>query len=336
VENLSHTLTGWALGEAGLKERTRFANATLMIAANLPDLDVLVYATSTSPISFRRGWTHGLLAQAVLPLALTAVMALVARLRPEKGAGLIFTNDEKISPAPFSIGWTLLLACIGVESHVFLDFLNNYGVRLLAPFDWRWFYGDALFIADPWLWLTLGGGVWLAKRRREPQPARVGVLVAACYLAVMLTSAQAAREVVATTWTHTRGAAPKALMVGPRPLTPFTRDVIVDAGDHYETGTFSWLDRTVSFDATGTPKNAGNPAVKQAMRTPPIKAFLVWARFPFWVTLGERRGQQSFGTRVIVGDMRFAGFGPLKVVGDRARFTASTVVPGTTETTKTK
>ncbi len=90
MENLSHTLTGWALGEAGLKQRTRFANATLMIAANLPDVDVLVYATSTSAVSFRRGWTHGLLAQAILPIALTAVMALVARLRPEKQARLIF------------------------------------------------------------------------------------------------------------------------------------------------------------------------------------------------------------------------------------------------------
>ena len=331
MDNICHTLTGAALGEAGLKARTRFGNATLMIAANLPDLDVLVYATSASPIAFRRGWTHGLLAQLLLPIALTAVMWLVDRL-PRRTPP---ARSDSASP-PLHVGWLLLLSYIGVGSHVFLDFLNNYGVRLLAPFDWRWFYGDALFIADPWLWLTLGGGVWLAKRRREPQPARVGVLVAACYLAVMLTSAQAAREVVATTWTHTRGAAPKALMVGPRPLTPFTRDVIVDAGDHYETGTFSWLDRTVSFDATGTPKNAGNPAVKQAMRTPPIEAFLAWARFPFWVTLGERRGQQSFGTRVIVGDMRFAGFGPLKVVGDRARFTASTVVPGTTETTKTK
>jgi inner membrane protein len=321
VENLSHTLTGWALGEAGLKQRTRFANATLMIAANLPDVDVLVYATSTSPIAFRRGWTHGLLAQVLLPIALTAVMAIVARLKRRPVA-----DREHTDPVAFSWAWTLLLASIGVESHVFMDFLNNYGVRLLAPFDWRWFYGDALFIADPWLWLTLGGGIWLAKRRRAPQPARVGVLVAACYMAVMLTSAQAAREVVATTWTHARGAAPKALMVGPRPLTPLTRDVIVDAGDHYETGTFSWLDRTVSFDATGTPKNAGNPAVKRAMAAPPIEAFLTWARFPFWVTLGERRGQQVLGTRVIVGDMRFAGFGPLRVVGDRARFTASTLV----------
>ncbi|MGE5198160.1 MAG: metal-dependent hydrolase, partial [Rhodospirillaceae bacterium] len=47
-------------------------------------------------------------------------------------------------------------------SHPFLDWLNNYGVRLLMPFSERWFYGDTLFIVDPWLWLILGGAVMLA------------------------------------------------------------------------------------------------------------------------------------------------------------------------------
>ena len=50
-------------------------------------------------------------------------------------------------------------------SHVALDLLNNYGVRLLMPFSNRWFYGDAVFIIDPWLWLTLGAGIWLTRRR---------------------------------------------------------------------------------------------------------------------------------------------------------------------------
>jgi hypothetical protein len=36
MDNLCHTLTGAALAEAGLKHRTRFASAALMIAANLP------------------------------------------------------------------------------------------------------------------------------------------------------------------------------------------------------------------------------------------------------------------------------------------------------------
>ena len=37
--------------------------------------------------------------------------------------------------------------------------MNNYGVRLLMPFSSRWFYGDALFIIDPVVWLLAGAAV---------------------------------------------------------------------------------------------------------------------------------------------------------------------------------
>ena len=76
MDNVCHTLVGAAFGEAGLKRRTRHANVTLMIASNLPDLDVLVFFSETSSFSFRRGWTHGVAAQALLPVALAARSAV--------------------------------------------------------------------------------------------------------------------------------------------------------------------------------------------------------------------------------------------------------------------
>jgi hypothetical protein len=33
---------------------------------------------------------------------------------------------------------------------------NTYGVRLLMPYSDRWFYGTALSIIDPWVWLAEG------------------------------------------------------------------------------------------------------------------------------------------------------------------------------------
>ena len=79
MDNVCHTLVGAAMAEAGLKRRTRYGAAALMIAANLPDLDVLVFATDTPSVSFRRGWTHGVLAQALLPVALTLAVTACAR-----------------------------------------------------------------------------------------------------------------------------------------------------------------------------------------------------------------------------------------------------------------
>src|SRR5215210_2618404 len=184
MDNLCHSLVGMALSRAGLNRRTALATSTLVIANNLPDVDVAVFATNTLAMSFRRGWTHGVLAQLTLPIALTGAMLLYDRYRKKAGPG------DRVHA-----GQILLLSYIGVLLHVFMDFTNSYGVRLLMPFSERWFYGDALYIVDPWLYLTLGLGWWLA--RTGPRAAQVGLAVAAIYLALMFMSNLAARREVA-------------------------------------------------------------------------------------------------------------------------------------------
>jgi inner membrane protein len=267
-----------------------------MVAANLPDVDVLVFATSVPSVAFRRGWTHGVLAQLLLPLALAAVLVFVDRWRARRS-----------DAPPFRVGWIVALAYLGVYSHVALDFLNNYGVRLLAPLDWRWFYGDAVFIADPWLWLALGLGTWLAKRQQSPRAARGALAFAGCYIALMLVSAGAARGIVAETWRGVRAStadlsSPQVLMVGPVPLNPFARTVIVDAGDRYELGSFSWWSRAVTFDPKYIPKNADRPEVAAARGRSEMRGVLTWSRFPHWVV-----EPGPGGAHVHLGDVRFLG-----------------------------
>ena len=144
---------------ASARLKRPFGSATLMITANLPDVDVFVFATSVPSVAFRRGWTHGIVAQVLLPILFAAVMMAIERVRPSR--------DPSVRAR---WGWLLLLSYVGVLSHVGLDLLNNYGVRLLMPFSNHWFYGDTLFIADPWLWAALGAGLWLARTRRRVQP----------------------------------------------------------------------------------------------------------------------------------------------------------------------
>lgn len=48
----------------------------------------------------------------------------------------------------------LLLAVVGSLSHLLLDWTNSYGVHPFWPLDNRWFYGDAVFIVEPWLWVV--------------------------------------------------------------------------------------------------------------------------------------------------------------------------------------
>jgi inner membrane protein len=308
MDNLCHTLVGAALGEAGLKHRTRLGNATLMIASNLPDIDVLVFATGTPSVAFRRGWTHGILADALLPPLLTAVMLFVASRRR--------TTSTQPAVKPMQL---LLLSYIGVILHVLMDLLNTYGVRLLMPFSQRWFYGDVLFIIDPWLWLALATGISLSIRRRAPNWARVSLAIAAAYVLAMLVGARVARAEIIDRWRQVEGQPPNALMVGPIPVTPLQRQLIIDAGARYETGMFRWQPRSIRFDADDVVKNDTDPRVAAARKAPNIRAFLIWSRFPFW-TFEPVEG----GTRVTVGDMRFDG--GRGVVG--RNFTQSTIVRG--------
>jgi inner membrane protein len=290
MDNVCHTLVGAACGEAGLKQLTRFGAATLMITANLPDVDVLVFATEVPSVAFRRGWTHGVVAQAALPLVFTALMMTLDRLRPPRQG-----------PRARWQG-LLLLSYVGVLSHVFLDYLNNYGIRLLMPFSNRWFYGDAVFIADPWLWGTLGAGIWLARRARRPAAARIALGISAVYIVVMLMSARAARTHVLAAWRADHGAEPRALMVGPVFFNPFRKVVIVDRGDVYEQGVFYWLPPRLEMQQVVATR-ADSPEAGAARADPNVQALLLWARFPYYEIENA-----AWGRRVIVSDMRFGRF----------------------------
>ena len=107
--------------------------------------------------------------------------------RPEPASAPPRT-DQRILPAA-------VLGYIGVLSHVAMDWLNTYGVRLLMPLSPQWFYGDAVFIVDPWLWLMFAAGViarqtWL-RRTRSP---RSRLVMARLYIVAMILSARAARQ----------------------------------------------------------------------------------------------------------------------------------------------
>lgn len=287
MDNVCHTLVGVAVAQAGFKSRTALAVTTSAIASNLPDIDVLVFATDIPSVAFRRGITHGVPAQILLPLMFAALMWAIGR-----------RGTRRAGPAA-SFGWLLVIAYVGIFTHVFLDFLNTYGIRLLSPMSQQWFYGDAVFIVDPWLWLTLGAGVFFA-RRGAPRHAAIALAVATVYIGGMLLSARAARQLVHEAWVARTGEAPQALMVGPRPLTPVHKTVVLDAGDRYVEGTFRWMPTEITFEDAATPKQDDARGVAEARTDPDVQGFLVWSRFPFWKTR-----EVAGGTEVTLRDMRF-------------------------------
>lgn len=282
MDNVCHTLVGAALARSGLRHRTRLATATLLIGANLPDIDVVAIAFGQA-LAFRRGWTHGILALAVLPVLLTLGMVAWGRWR----------ERTRPDPIPLVPGQILWLATIAVVSHPFLDWLNTYGVRLLMPFNDRWFYGDAVFIIDPWLWLVLGGAVaWslVRQRRGHPAPGRpaaLGLTLAGLYIVGMIGLTRYGRQIVVRDLDLPRDPGKRVLQVAPTFPNPVYRDVVLAAADRYWFGHLEWRPRP-RLDLTDGSLDPwlGNPLAKHLDGDPRAEQLRTWARFPFYIVEG--------------------------------------------------
>lgn len=305
MDNVCHTLVGAALAESGLRRRTSLAVATLLIGANLPDLDALAYfAGPLADLEWRRGWSHGVIAMAVLPFVLTGLMLAVDRVSHRMRRAVIPSSAR---PAQL-----LLLSFIAILTHPILDTLNTYGVRWLLPWNREWTYGDTLFIIDPWIWLTLGLGVWLSRRRRlsrewtvvSETPARRAIALTVCYILVMAFATVRARGAAAREMQALHPGTIGKVMAGPVPVNPFARQIVVQQGNAYRTAAFSWL-RDPHIDPASVRSFSSNvpehPAVATASSTVAGRRFLGWARFPRFVVDSE--GGESVVHMI---DMRYA------------------------------
>jgi inner membrane protein len=265
MDNLTHSLVGAVLGQAGLKRTTGLAMPALIIGANLPDVDAACFfwLEGTEHLAFRRGITHGPPALVLLPLVLAGLLWGWDRWQSQRG-----TRPEARLPVRF--GWLYTMAFVGCLSHPFFDWLNVYGIRLLEPFSSQWFYGDTLFIIDPWLWTLLIASIWVSRRREKRgvewmRSARLGIAAVLAYIGVN----------AAMTWHgknhHVANPVNDATMIAsPLPLWgPLRRELITGGDGRYA------IDTTIVSECR-------LPDLTEARRTnSQLDAFLFWSRAPF-------------------------------------------------------
>lgn len=153
MDNLTHSLVGLAAAKAGLEKLSPGATTLCVLAANAPDADVavLIFGGRWAFLHHHRGITHSIIGCIVLalalPLAFHAGDWLIARARQR-------TRQTKLKGL-------LIASIIATATHPLLDWMNNYGIRPLLPWNPRWFYGDFVFIIDPFIWIVLGGAAFL-------------------------------------------------------------------------------------------------------------------------------------------------------------------------------
>jgi inner membrane protein len=272
-----------------LDKRTPLATATMMIGANFPDIDVIAVPLGAD-IGFRRGITHGIPAQIVLPFILTGIMLAWDRWVRRR-------RDSSLAPViPRQI---LLLAAISIATHPFLDWCNSYGMRWLMPMRDEWFYGDSLFIVDPWLWITLLIGY--VAGRKSPRAARVAIRLSVAYIgAMMWVTFQGRRFIESETVTGAGHLTMRELMVAPVPLNPLERQVVLKGDSTYLVG--HWRPGRAFKWEREIPIHRSDPAVAEVLRYPDIQPFVRWARFPFFIVNRDSTGQ----TIVEIADARYS------------------------------
>ena len=170
MDNLTHSLVGLTAAKAGLERLSPGATVLCLLAANSPDVDVVIipFGDRWTFLQHHRGITHaivGVVGLAVLlPLIFYAVDRLWAR----------FRNQEPKT----KLKGLMLASSLVSATHPLLDWTNNYGIRFFLPWSQRWSYGDLVFIVDPYLWLILGGAAFLLTARKTGSKVIWGLLAA--------------------------------------------------------------------------------------------------------------------------------------------------------------
>jgi inner membrane protein len=151
---MADATTAYVSGRSRGRVPDRFRTAAVVVgiaAAEFPDTDLvysgpLVGMGKLGYLLHHRGHTHTI----VWALASAALLWWIARWWWHRRA----TPEEATWWSAHGGRALLALAMVGTLSHLVLDWTNSYGVHPFWPFDNRWFYGDAVFIVEPWLWVV--------------------------------------------------------------------------------------------------------------------------------------------------------------------------------------
>ncbi|MBO9518991.1 MAG: metal-dependent hydrolase [Porphyrobacter sp.] len=280
MDNLTHTLAGWALGQTGLKQKSRKGLAALILGANMPDIDVFLGWVPWVPLATHRGFTHGLVGGVLLmPPILAGLLWLLDRWQAGRGTSFI-------SGLEMRFGWLLALSYLGALTHPLLDWQTAYAVQLFSPFSNRWYHTDALFIIDLWILLTLGGAIALSIRRESKEldtwrrPPIAALAVVALYIVVNAGISVAAKRALAVNPPFARA---DVVVATPPPVFFWRRDLVWRETSNIARGAYDptrSLAHLLSYTPS-TPDGMDNPLARQALTaTPEVVRFMRWSILP--------------------------------------------------------
>ncbi len=131
MDPLTHALSGFVLGKTITKNKVFFI--IIIISSLIADIDILSRLHSKELfLMYHRGITHGVLFLFLFPVV----------------PALIFMKKYGF----FKIYCFSFLGCF---LHLLLDLTNQYGTKILSPFDWNSYGLSLAFIIDPYVLIPL-------------------------------------------------------------------------------------------------------------------------------------------------------------------------------------
>lgn len=263
MDNITHSLVGLMMARASGRN-----TAMMIVAANLPDVDIISWAGGTlTYLEYHRGIMHS--------LAAAPVLALIPM--------LLFRSRT----------WQSYTACLAaVLSHLLLDWTNTYGIRMMLPFSGRWLHLDMTDVVDPWILLALLlavaapalAGLVSSEIGAKSTGAKRGWAWAA--LALLLAyeggrfaAHQRTLEVMGARLYNGKQA--NRLSAIPNRWTPVKWRGVAE-GDGYVVNVP--VDLTREFDPSDGRIDYTIPPNEAALKTRPFQVFSQFAQLPFWKT----------------------------------------------------
>jgi inner membrane protein len=286
LEPLTHFLTGACLARAGFNRKTALATATMTLAAEAPDIDIIgSFKDPVFGFAHHRGFTHSFLGLLLVQAVAVGLIYVIWRMRGRR------IKDPNMLPR---WGLLFLFAYLAGLTHILLDFTNNYGVRPFWPFSERWYSWDIVFIVEPLLWVLLIVGLVvpalfslindeIGVRRKGPAGRLAAVVALLGVIAVWgVRDYEHRRAVQALDSRVYQGDDPVRVSAYPNWLNPFRWYGVVETRDFFATMA---VDSSVpDVDPEGRMgirrKPEETPVTLAAKRSELGRVYLDWAKYP--------------------------------------------------------
>lgn len=285
------------MGRSGFNRKTACATVTMVLAAEAADLDVLwSIKGSIAALQHHRGITHSFVGVPFVAAFTVGFVYLCWRWRSRFRGNLRRQPvDARGNPLPVRWGYLYFLAVLAALSHLLLDYTTAYGIRLLEPFNYRWYSWDIVYIVEPLMLLALIAGLTLPSlfrlinseigvRSQGPRGRGGAIFALVCVVVIWgVRDYEHRRALAALDAVTYRGAEPLRVAAYPYWVDPFKWHGVVETKNFFQTVPLNSLSTDISDSSAALTyyKPEETPASVAAKSSYLGRVYLDWAVFPY-------------------------------------------------------